>query len=111
MYSLFKKEDSWVVVAHAFNPSTWEAEAGRYLWFQGKPGLQSEFQDRLQSYRETLSWKTETQKKRKEDNQFAWGGNMTPYSSGLQFTPQQLVQPLYKASAQTGLSQTWELCF
>jgi hypothetical protein len=22
---------SWVVVAHAFNPSTWEAEAGRFL--------------------------------------------------------------------------------
>jgi hypothetical protein len=22
---------SWAVVAHAFNPSTWEAEAGRFL--------------------------------------------------------------------------------
>jgi hypothetical protein len=30
------------VVAHTFNPSTWEAEAGG---FQGQPGLQSEFQD------------------------------------------------------------------
>jgi hypothetical protein len=30
------------VVAHAFNPSTWEAEAGGV---QGQPGLQSEFQD------------------------------------------------------------------
>jgi hypothetical protein len=29
-------------VAHAFNPPTWEAEAGRV---QGQPGLQSEFQD------------------------------------------------------------------
>jgi hypothetical protein len=29
-----------VVVAHIFNPSTQEAEAGR-----GQPGLQSEFQD------------------------------------------------------------------
>jgi hypothetical protein len=36
------------VVAHAFNPSTWEAEAGG---FQGQPGLQSEFQD-SQGYRE-----------------------------------------------------------
>jgi hypothetical protein len=44
------------VVAHAFNPSTWEAEAGRFLslrptwsteWVPGQPGL----------HRETLSWK------------------------------------------------------
>jgi hypothetical protein len=44
------------VVAHAFNPSTWEAEAGRFLssrpawsteWVPGQPGL----------HRETLSQK------------------------------------------------------
>jgi hypothetical protein len=29
------------VVAHAFNPSTWEAEAGGF-WVRGQPGLQSE---------------------------------------------------------------------
>jgi hypothetical protein len=29
-------------VSQAFNPSTWEAEAGG---FRGQPGLQSEFQD------------------------------------------------------------------
>jgi hypothetical protein len=38
----------WAVVAHAFNPSTWEAEAGRFLssrpawstkWIPGQPGL------------------------------------------------------------------------
>jgi hypothetical protein len=47
------------VVAHSFNPSTWEAEAGRFLssrpawstkWVPGQPGL----------YRETLSWKTKS---------------------------------------------------
>jgi hypothetical protein len=46
----------WAVVAHAFNPSTWEAEAGIFLssepaWsterVPGQPGL----------YRETLSQK------------------------------------------------------
>jgi hypothetical protein len=32
------------VVAHAFNPSTREAEAGDF-WVRGQHGLQSEFQD------------------------------------------------------------------
>jgi hypothetical protein len=43
--SLFKKVYSHrAVVAHAFNPSTWEAEAGGFL--SSRPaGLQSEFQD------------------------------------------------------------------
>ena len=50
------------VVAHTFNPSTWEAEAGRFLslrpawsteWVPGQPEL----------YRETLSWKTNKQTK------------------------------------------------
>jgi hypothetical protein len=50
------KHTFWLgVVAHAFNPSTWEAEAGGFLssrpawstkWVPGQPGL----------YRETLSW-------------------------------------------------------
>jgi hypothetical protein len=48
------------VMAYAFNPSTWEAEAGRFLslslawsteWVPGKPGL----------HRETLSEKTTKQ--------------------------------------------------
>jgi hypothetical protein len=34
---------SQAMVAHTFNPSTWEAETGPYLSLQ--PGLQSEFQD------------------------------------------------------------------
>ena len=47
----------WAVVAHAFNPSTLEAEAGDFLslrptWSTGQPGL----------YRETLSRKTKTNK-------------------------------------------------
>jgi hypothetical protein len=48
------------VVTHAFDPSTWEAEAGGFLssrpawstkWVPGQPGL----------HRETLSWKTNKQ--------------------------------------------------
>jgi hypothetical protein len=52
------------VVAHAFDPSTWEAEAGRFLssrpawstkWVPGQPGL----------FRETLSRKTKQTNKQK----------------------------------------------
>ena len=55
------------MVAHTFNPSTWESEA---FWVRGQPGLQSEFQDRQAGlYREThvLQNKKEFKnKKRKE---------------------------------------------
>jgi hypothetical protein len=56
------------VVAHAFNPSTWEAEAGGFLssrpawstkWVPGQPGL----------YRETLSWKTKQNKTKQNKTQ------------------------------------------
>lgn len=43
------------MVAHLFNPSIWEEEAGRYLWAQGQSDVQSELQS--QSYIETLSMK------------------------------------------------------
>ena len=33
------------VVAHTFNPSTWEAEADGYLWVQDQAGPQSQLQD------------------------------------------------------------------
>jgi hypothetical protein len=49
------------VVAHAFNPSTREAEAGEFLSLRS-PGLQSEFQD-SQGYRETLSRKNKNKNK------------------------------------------------
>ena len=51
------------VVAHAFDPRTWEAEAGRFLssrptqstkWFPGQPEL----------YRETLSQKQQQQQQK-----------------------------------------------
>jgi hypothetical protein len=55
------------VVAHAFNPSTWDAEAGRFLssrpawsteWVPGQPGL----------HRETLSRKTKTKNQKQKTN-------------------------------------------
>jgi hypothetical protein len=54
------------VVAHAFNPSTWEAEAGGFL-IRGQPGLQSEFQD-SQSYTEKpcLNKKEEEEEKKRK---------------------------------------------
>jgi hypothetical protein len=40
------------VVAHIFNHSAWEAEAeaGRSMWVQSQPGLQSEFPDLQNGY-------------------------------------------------------------
>ena len=45
-------------MAHAFNPSTWEVEAGGF-WVQGQPGL----------YRETLSQNKQTNKQNKAKQQ------------------------------------------
>ena len=50
-------------MAHAFNPSTGEAEAGESLWVQDQAGLQSEFQD-SQDYTEKTSLKKQTNKKK-----------------------------------------------
>ena len=49
------------MVVHAFNPSTWEAEAGGFLSLR-LPGLQSELQE-SQGYTEKPS-----QKKKKKNN-------------------------------------------
>jgi hypothetical protein len=60
-FSIFKSLTYQVVVAHTFIPSTWEAEAGRFLssrpawsteWVPGLPGL----------HRETLSRKKEKER-------------------------------------------------
>jgi hypothetical protein len=54
------------VVAHAFNPSTWEAGQEDF-WVRGQPGLQSEFQVYRSTewvYRETLSRKKQKQKQK-----------------------------------------------
>jgi hypothetical protein len=48
-------EFSQLLVAHAFNSSTPEAEASVSLQVQGQPGLHSEFQDRQDYTKETVS--------------------------------------------------------
>ena len=53
------------MVAHDFNPSTWEAEEGGSLWVQGYPILQSKFQDKYQSYTENLLVEKPKAKKKK----------------------------------------------
>jgi hypothetical protein len=55
------------MVAHAFNPSTWEAEAGGFLSSRGQPGLQSEFQD-IQDYTEKPCLEKQKQKNPKQTN-------------------------------------------
>ena len=51
------------MVAHAFSPSTWEAEAGDF-WVRGQPGLQGEFQN-SQGYAEKPCLKKQTTDKQK----------------------------------------------
>ena len=54
--STFENITCQAVVAHAFSPSPWEAEAGVSLWYQGQLGLQRESQD-SQGYKE--NWEKE----------------------------------------------------
>ena len=56
------------MVAHAFNPSTWEAEAGRFL-SSGQPGLQSEFQDSSRGYTEKPCLKNKQTNKTNQNKQ------------------------------------------
>jgi hypothetical protein len=54
----FKDNNRLGMVAHTFNPSTWEAEAGRFL--SSRPAcLQSEFQD-SQGYTKKLCLENQT---------------------------------------------------
>ena len=87
-------------MAHAFNPRTWEAEAGRFMSSrpQGQPGLQSEFQD-SQGYTEKLCLeKTKNNKQnRKKRTDIAGTGEMAQWlkitgcsSRGLGFNSQHL---------------------
>jgi hypothetical protein len=85
MLLIVKENKEPGVVAHTFNPSTWEAEAGGFLssrpvwstkWVPGQPGL----------YRETLSRKTKRERERERARTFTdtespvhqgWGGRAT----------------------------------
>ena len=55
---------SGAVVANTFNPCTWEAEAGRSLWVRCQLSLQKLVPGQApKQHRETLSWKTQKEKK------------------------------------------------
>jgi hypothetical protein len=62
----------WVVVAHAFNPSTWEAEAGRFLSLR-PAGLQSAFQDN-QNYTEKPCLEKQKQNQNRTKQKSQLGG-------------------------------------
>jgi hypothetical protein len=57
------------MVAHAFNPSTREAEAGRFL----SSGLQSEFQDSQGYTEKSYLKKNQNKKKKKRERETAAG--------------------------------------
>ena len=62
------------LVAHAFNPSTGEEKAGGFLWVQGQPGLQREFQVSW-GYRETLSQTHQRTEKKRKSLTWSWWGS------------------------------------
>jgi hypothetical protein len=62
--SYIKKILSRAVVMHAFNPSTWEAEAGGFL--SSRPAWSTKWvPGQLELHRETLSWKKNKTKQNK----------------------------------------------
>jgi len=61
LLALFKLIDILVSVAHNFNSSAWDAEAGGSLWVLSYLDLHSKFQD-IQRYIETLYWIKQTKK-------------------------------------------------
>jgi hypothetical protein len=81
------------VVAHAFNPSTWETEAGRFL-IRGQPDLQSEFQD-SQGYTEKPCLEKPKRKKEKEKKpRIRWGWRAEVKDTPLQlYTVAVVVSP------------------
>jgi hypothetical protein len=67
----FEKPEMLGVVGHTFNPSMWEAEAGRFLSSRGQPGL----------HRETLSWGKKKERKTREKRGPGEGMSYSFYSS------------------------------
>jgi hypothetical protein len=70
------------VVAHVFNPSTWEADTDGFL-IRSQPGLQSEFQDSQGYTRNPVSLAKRMKFKKNEDQSvdtlpFLRNGNKTP---------------------------------
>jgi hypothetical protein len=60
------------MVAHTFNPSTPEAEAGGSLRMWGQPGLQNEFQD-SQGWAEKPHLKKQNTKQTIQQTKMVWG--------------------------------------
>jgi hypothetical protein len=64
------------VVAQVFNPSTWEAEAGRFHFdVTVRPGLHSEFQG-SQGYTEKPCLEKTGKKKKEQSEHFRYKGNV-----------------------------------
>ena len=95
IHKIFKKmfNINQAVVAHAFNPSTGEAETGGSLWVWGQPGLQELVPAQaLEATEKSFLWnrKTNTQINK---NKNTLGGSFIRFSSkwktesGMQFSP------------------------
>lgn len=66
--STYVKENwrDWAMVSHAFNPSTWRAEAGKYLNLRTAGSTEREFKD-SQSYTEKPCHKKKSEERGGEE--------------------------------------------
>jgi hypothetical protein len=89
----------WAVVAHTFNPSTWEAEAGGFLslrpvwsteWDLGQPGL----------HREILFWKKKQKQKQSHPHPHPQKPKPLGFSSATRLHQKPLIGSLHGAKPQ-----------
>lgn len=52
------------MMAHIINPSSWDAETGRFMWIQGQSGLRREYQTSHGYYLVKFYLKMEEKKKK-----------------------------------------------
>ena len=94
-WSCQEKEERLGMVAHAFNPSTWEAEAREFLssrpawsteWVPGQPGL----------YRDTLLRERARERERERVREREWERESTNTGNGYEFIKTDIKQMDFK---------------
>lgn len=95
------------MVAHTYNPSTWEAEAVRSSQVRGQPGLRSEFKDNLNYIARIYL--------NKKDSKFHYLLLIMKYLNGIKFVISEfcfglvfILQVFKEYSANVGFELRWQ---